>query len=114
MAIGTVTRPGITAVWLLGRIPFAIVHDKEIEPPVVVVVQPRRGDRPRLARTLRSQAGPLGDVLKCPVVPVVEEEISVYSGHEQIGPAVIIEIGRGNAHAISGTLHTRAFRHIAK
>ena len=53
-----------------------------------------------LARLRAGRSGDLARVLEGPVAPVEEQEVRAeVIGHEQVGPAIPIEVGRDDSHA---------------
>src|SRR5688572_20497049 len=100
---------------LLLRDPDAVVHDEQIEMPVVVVVEPARGNRPwfprrrgvRQPRTLRS-------VLKRSVAPIAIKCVSIHSRNKQIGVPVVIVVGGCHARFKSGSTNAGLERHVGE
>src|SRR5262245_23014772 len=114
MTVSAITGLRVAAIRLPFGIPLAVVHHEQVEPAVIVVVEPARRDRPWLGAPLAIRAGSPRDVFECAVPPVAEQQVSVDSRHEQIRPAVVIEIPRRDSHAVSLAPNAGPFRHVAK
>src|SRR5215208_7977658 len=80
----------------LGR-PVDVVHHEQIEPAIVVVVEPARRNRPRVMRHAR----PGSDVLEPAVAEVAEEMVALYTRYEQVDAAIVVEIAGGRAGGIA-------------
>src|SRR5260370_26386020 len=96
--------------------PIQIICDKKIKQSVIVVVEPSCTDRPKfLSVTVNAgYAGLFSDVSECTVAVVVIEDIAIYPGQVEVGPAVIVEVGRSDSHAISLSLQASTVRYIRK
>src|SRR5579863_8035173 len=80
-----------------------VIYNKEIEPSVVVIVDPPCGNGPRLAPSGKTAADSrfLGHITEGPVSVVVKELIAIESGHIQIHKSIIVVIARGHAHCVA-------------
>ena len=70
-----------------------ISRNKQIEPPVVVVIAPGRARGPASQR----HACLLGDVGKSTVVVVVIEAVAAIVSHVDVGPAIIVVVAHSHA-----------------
>jgi hypothetical protein len=85
-------------------IPLAVVGDEQIQQPVVVVIDPGGGYRPHFLAgvSAAAHAGLRRHIGKRAIAVVVEELVAVDVGDEDVGPAVVIIVADGNAHAVTG------------
>ena len=83
----------------VGRIPGPIMADVEVE--VAVVIEVREGGRSRPGAGA-SQAPSFGDVLEGAVALVAVEGVSIPSGDEQVGVAVVVDVADGDPVPIAG------------
>src|ERR1700728_3883506 len=92
-----------------------IIHYKEVEQAVVVIVKPPRSDRPRLTLSKRT-ADPsfLRHLRKGTVSVIVEQLISVESSDVQIDKAVIVVVTSGDTHGIAGARQTGLFGDVCE
>ena len=75
-------------------VPFDVADDEEIEQPIVVVVEPGRGYRPLTILRKRQ-------FLERAVAAIPEQMIRADAGDKEIRPAVVVEIGGGDAHRVA-------------
>ena len=97
MAIGAVTCLQVPAKRLLHRVPFAVIHDKQIQMSVIIEIKPSRRYRPRRLRNARFQ----GDILKRSIATIAVQRAEANARHQQIREAVVIEIAGRNTHPIA-------------
>jgi hypothetical protein len=110
MAVGT--KPLFErAVGVFVDLPMAVVDYKEIEQPVVVVVEPTRADRPHLliVGVRPSDTGSGSDVRECAVAVVAKELVAGDVGDEDVGVAVVVEVSNGDAHPVARSSDSRFF-----
>ena len=93
----------------LGR-PVHVVHDEQIQPAVVVVVEPARGDRPGVVRHARSGS----DVLEPAVAHVAEQMVALHARDKQVDTAIIVEIAGGRPGRVALRLDPRPLGHIGE
>lgn len=97
MAIDADVAVGIAAEAIVGELPFRVVDDPEIELAVAVKIEPAGGDGP----TFVLDAGFDSDVFEAAVAEIVIQRAAADAGDEDVGFAVIIEIGDGDAHVVT-------------
>src|ERR1700679_2920293 len=104
------------AYWVLIYLPLAVVHDKEIEQAVVVVVEPAGADRPHFftVEECPAQSGFCRDIGESAVPVVMKQLIAGDIGDEQIGPTVIVVVADGHAHAVASPRHASLFGYVGK
>src|SRR5204862_5810011 len=88
----------VAAEAIVIRRPLGVVHHDEVKPAVVVIVEPAGGHGPLVAL----DAGLLGRVFEATVPKVVVQDVPVNAGHKQISVAVIVIVGGGAAHRVTG------------
>ena len=87
-----------------------VVADVQIQPTVPVVVDERRGDAERVSRT--SMPARVRHVGERPVAVVPKEPFRFEARHEQIDPAVVVEVSRRHPEAVSVGLQAALFGHV--
>ncbi len=92
----------------LGR-PHRVVDDQEVEPAVVVVVEPAAADGPLVG----GNAGLRGDVFETSA-DVAIQHLAMHAGHEEVGGAVVVVVRGGHAHGVAGAAQARGFGHVAE
>src|SRR5207247_2080991 len=92
----------VSAEWLRSRIPGDIVDHEQIEPSIVIVVEPSGGNGPAALR----QTGAGRHVVEGPVATVAVEADAAQAGDHQVHPAIVVEIGRRHPHRVSGAAQT--------
>src|SRR6185436_13570380 len=97
MAVGPKARLGFAAIGLGLGVPSHIADQKEIEPPVVVVIEPARRDGPA---TVRDQASVRRYILEGPVSAISIQSVRTDSRHEQVDEAIVVIVGGGCPHGI--------------
>ena len=90
--------------------PAHVVDHQQIEPAVVVVVEPAGGRRPFAA----AEARPLGDVLEAAVAAVVQQLVARDAGDEEIDVAVVVVVGGRRTHGVAGAAHARCRGHVGE
>ncbi len=80
------------------RVVDEVMADVEIK--VAIAVEIGEGRR-RGPVAIAAEARLAGDVLEPAVTPVAVKCVGTPAGHEQVGPAVIVEVARGHAVAIT-------------
>ena len=108
MAIGPVARLPVSAIGLRGRVPFHIIHDKQIEKSICVIIKPARRHRPR--RRLDARLG--GPVFEGPVSPVPVERVAMPPRHEQVRAPVVVVVARRRPHVEPASGKPCFFSHI--
>ena len=105
-----------TAHRIDARLPVAVVRNKQIEPAVVVVVNPCRRHRPQLAalRVCASNAGGRGHVGEGAIAVVPVERVAVHAHNVQILQPIVVVVAHCDAHLVAAPLHARARCHIRK
>src|SRR4029077_8589113 len=108
---GVVIRVGVTVARILGatapglelRVPLHVIGHDEVEPAVIIYINPGRRNRPQLAisRIDSTEMRLLGYILEGAVSPIVIQNISVYSGYEDVRISVVVVITDGHAHGIT-------------
>ena len=93
MAVGAVARPVLAAPEVVLRRPLDIVRDQEVEPAVLVVVEPSGAGGP-LALVRHTCFG--CDFGKSSVAIVVIKDRAAVTGDVQIRVAVVVEIAHGH------------------
>ena len=78
------------------EIPGEVAYNEQVEVTIVVVVDKARADRPLTGR----YTGLGGYIFKGPVAAVAVEHVGSEVGEIEIDESVVIEIARGNAHAV--------------
>src|SRR5215472_5148693 len=98
------------------RIPLHVVTDDKIEPAVIVYVNPGRRDRPQLAqlRIDTTEVSFLGDIFERAVAAIVVKNVAVHPGDEDIGIAVVVVVGDGNAHGVAFACYPGFFGHVGE
>ena len=89
---------GIDADRVVVHVPGEVVADVEVEIAVVVEVGERGGGRPV---AIAGQAGLLGHVLEPAIAPVAEQGIGAPAREEEVGPAVVVEVGHRDPMAVA-------------
>ena len=90
--------------------PVHVVHHEQIQPAIVVVVEPARGDRPGVVRHARFG----GDVLEPAVAHVAEQMVALHARNKQVDTAIIVEIAGGRPGRIALRLDPRPLGHIGE
>ena len=92
-----------TAARRRSGVPRDIIRDEQVQPAIVVVIQPAGRYRPHVAelRVLSSDAGFGGNVGEAAVSEIAVEDVSLHAGDEDIGKAVVIEIADGDRRSNS-------------
>ena len=93
-----------------GKVPLEVPGHKEIEIPVIVVIQKAGAHGPAFGL----DAGLCGHVGKCSVAIIVVENAAAVVRDEQIRKAVVVIVSHGGAHAIPLALHARLLSHVRK
>src|SRR5665213_1608458 len=93
---------GGSAMRLMGRVPNHVVRNEKVEPAIVVVIEPAGGNGPHLPRPRTCQSRLSSDVHEVAIAKVAVERVAVDPGNEDVGEAVVIEIG--GSHRIGITL----------
>jgi hypothetical protein len=110
MAVGTAAWRVISAEWLRGRVPGDVVDHKQIEPSIVIVVEPSSGHCPAALR----QSGASRYIFEGAVAAVSVECGPAQAGNRQVDPAVVVEIGRCHSHGISRSAHAGFGGHVGE
>ena len=84
------------AVQVLLDRPVDVVGDEQIEPPVAVVVEPRRARREAGV----ADAGGVGHVREAHAAEVMEQAVLAERGDVEIGPAVVVVVAGGGAETV--------------
>ena len=92
------------------RRPAHVVDDQEIEPAVVVVVEPAGGRRPFAA----ADARPLGDVFEAAVAAVAQQLVARDAGDEEIDVAVVVVVGGRRTHRVADAAHAGRRGHVGE
>ena len=95
--------------WMF-QIKLHVTWNKQIQPPVVVVITPSRSCRP----SPQCHTGLLGDVGESAVVVVVIQAVLAVVCDVDVRPAVIIVVPHGHAKSPAFVRGTRLFGDIAK
>ena len=90
------TRPGRVIVQIVG-------HD-EIKPAIAVVIEEAR----RCAPVQALQPGLLGDLPEATVALIEEKPRTAELRDQHVGPAVVVDVANGDAHAVTGNIHPGA------
>ena len=86
-------------------VPLDVAEDDQVEPAVVVEVDPGGGGGPVHARGgVAAGAGLLCDVGEGPVAVVVVQVVAAELGDVEVFEAVIVKVADGNAHAVADAL----------
>ena len=85
----------------VGR-PVGIIDHEQIQPTIVVIVEPAGGNGPLVAL----DASGFGYVLKSAITQIAIESIAVHTGDKQIRVAVIVIVRRCGAHGIARPRHS--------
>ena len=101
MAVGLPV--GRAAARLRGGVPDDVVRDEQVQPAIVVVIQPAGRYRPHAAelRVGSGDAGLRGDVGEAAVAEVAVEGVALHAGDEDIGVAVVVEVADGDGRGIA-------------
>ena len=86
----------------------AVVHeaaDEEIEPAVVVEIEPDGAGGPVAFEDLGAEAGLFADIGEGAVAVVVIENRAAVGGDEDVGEAVVVVVARRHAHAEGAAGH---------
>src|SRR5205814_7108452 len=92
-------------------VPSYVVNHEEIEPAVVVVIEPAGGHGPGSAALEPSL---FGNILERAVAAVAIEDVPAHTGDKKIRMAVAIEVARRDAHGVASAGHAGGRRHIGK
>ena len=109
MAIHPDVPAGVPAEAVVVGGPDRVVHDQQVEPAVVVVVEPPRAHHPLAAL----EAGLLGHVLEAAAVVAVEG-LAVHAAHEQVGRAVVVVVPDRGRHAVAGAPQAGGIGHVGE
>ena len=90
--------------------PAHVVDDQQIEPAVVVVVEPAGSRRPFAA----GDARPLGDVLEAAVAAIAQQLVARDAGDEEIDVAVVVVVGGRRTHGVSDAAHAGRRGHVGE
>src|SRR5437773_502879 len=90
--------------------PLSVIHHAEVEPAVVIIVEPSRGHGPLVAL----DAGLLCDVLEAAVPQVAIQNVPVNARHKQVHVAVIVIVGGGAAHRVPGAGDASFASHVGE
>src|ERR1017187_3927221 len=92
---------GGTAARLGGSVPDDVIRDEQVQPTIVVVIEPAGRYRPH-APKLGIDSGdacPGGDVGEAAVAEVAVEDVALDAGDEDIGVAIVIVVENGDSAA---------------
>jgi hypothetical protein len=103
MAVDPQAARRVPAITVVGDRPLGIMHHQQVQFAVVVIVKPARGHCPLAARDSRLR----GDVFELAIAQIAIQNVAIHAGHEEIDIPVVIEIGCGDSHGISGPGHAR-------
>jgi hypothetical protein len=92
------------------KVPFQVSQHHQIEPSVVVQIDPCGGGGP----TAAAGAGSLGHIRKGAVAVVVVKMIAAIPSHVQVFVTVIVIVADGHAHVIAGTGQSRLLGNVYK
>ena len=96
-------------------LPDAVVHDKQIQQTVVIVIEPARRNGPRLLPGARvGQSRPLRHVFKSAVASVPVQNVPVDPCDEQVGGAVIIVVAGRHTHGEALAPNPGLHRHVGE
>ena len=106
------SAPGLLVAteFVLGFVKVHETANEQIEPSIVVIVEPDGTGGPTGSR----QAGLFGYVRERSISIVVIENAAAVLRDVQIGPAVGIEVSDSDAHAIASGRDASFFRHVCK
>ena len=98
------------------RRPVAVIRNEQVQPPVVVVVDPASRHRPhRPAQRTGPEESRLPRHIRKRAVPVVAiQVVSMHPYHKQILMAVVVAVAHGHAHPVAFALQPRLRRHVAE
>ena len=92
--------------------PPHVIADEQIQPAVVVVIQPRRAGAPIIGRAAHAGARRHFPELSLPVV--VKEVIAAHRRDEHVVQAVVVVIADGHTHAVETRVQTGTGGDIAE
>ena len=98
------------------NIPFQIINNDQVEPAVVVHIDPGCRNGPKWSvlgvRLVQTRFG--GDIRKSPVPVVVVQRVAVYPGDKNIFIPVVVIIADGDARVIAGSGKPRFFGYVGE
>ena len=97
------------------RRPGAVVDDKQIQQTIVVIIEPARRNGPWLLPGAGvRQSRPLRHVIERTIPTIAVQNVSIDTGDEQVGGAVIIVVGGRNAHGKPFPANASLGRHVGE
>src|SRR6267154_4911655 len=97
MAVRAITRAMFAAPDIIFRRPFDVVGDEQIQPAILVVVEPSGTGRPSAQV---GDSGFFGDVGKGPIAIVVIKDGAAVTRDVNIWEAVVVVVADGNTLAV--------------
>ena len=85
------------------HVEFRELADKQVEPAVIVVVEPHRARAP----TRRRNAGLLRHIRECAVAVIAVQNIASTLRHIKVRKAIAVVVPHRDAHAIAAARHAR-------
>src|SRR5450631_406725 len=93
-----------------GLVELGKLANEQIEPAVVVVVEPHRAGIPAGSRHPRF----LRHVRECPIAVIVIENAALVLRNVEVGKAVAVVVARRHPHAVAAAGHTGLFGHVGE
>src|SRR5258708_634631 len=90
--------------------PVGVIYYEQIQPSIVVIVEPTGRNRPLVAL----DASLFGYVLKLAVAQVAIKNVPVDAGDKQIRVAIVVVICRRDAHRIARARHSGLQRYVGE
>ncbi len=93
-----------------------VVHHEKVEQPIVVVIEPSRRHRPRLADLgdEAADASLLGHIREGAVSIVMEKLVAVDAGHVKIDKSVVVVVAGRYSHRIADALQSGLLGYIGE
>src|ERR1700722_2314901 len=106
MTVGTIAGPVFAAPDVVFRRPLNVVGDDQIDPSVLVVIEPPCARRPS---TLVGDTRLGRDIGEGAIAIIVVKDGAAISRHIKIGIAIIVEVADGNALAVVSLASNSSF-----
>ena len=84
--------------------------DKQIEAPVIVIVEPKGAGSPSRRDDARLQR----DVGKCAIAVVAIKDTAVVAGYEKVGIAVAVVVPDSDAHTVTCVAYSGFYGHVSE
>ena len=88
------------------------MRDEEIEPAIVVIIEPTGGHGPALVRGGKARSR--GHVLEAAVAAVAIEGAAIEARDKEVDTAIVVEVAGGHSHRIAFARQAGRLRHVGE